>query len=372
MNKRLIENNEKQWIIDALSGKRPALTELYDVDVLVESAVKNGLAAVLFQMINEKKLDFTSELKEQLKKAYFSNMVRNMTISSVWQELIHVFADKHYRYIPLKGIFLSQYIYDDMTLRAMSDIDVLMLPEHAEKMYLTMLEMGAVTSEPHYVAKDDTSDHHLPGLSYKGVYIELHRGILPADASFNIPSEFIWSKAIDNNGSLRIHPHINLIYLCLHLYYTVRQGGIRLSWLYDFIIYSQSDEFMQCQGDFMRVLRDLKCADPVLAVLYTTEKLFDHSFSFIEYNVSSKTIRNVQKRMIYFINNELESSTEYGYEIAFERLKNQKGIAAKLEFIKERIFKPENAQSGTMKRLATLGGRFLGMVWQKITSPFRF
>ncbi|MBR8535186.1 nucleotidyltransferase family protein [Carboxylicivirga sediminis] len=368
----IIQSTEKQWLIEVLANKQPKWPMSCDGDNAVHTAVQNGVGALVFQTISEQKLDCPPEVKAELKKAYFTNLMRNANIEQVWKELKVEMEQLQFSYIPLKGIYLSQYIYTDSTLRAMSDIDVLMKPQEADELYLQLLGKGAVSAEPGYQPYSSTTDHHLPGLTYKGVYIELHRGLFPDDANYNLPVDLIWKQAIRHKHTLGIHPHLNLIYLCLHLYYTVKRGGLRIGWLYDFIIYSQSDEFGQCEGDFMQQLHELNCTEPVLGLLYATEDLFAYHFDFIEHGIKGKTIRSVKKRIIYFLNHQGEGGTDYSYEIALERLKNTKGLAAKLAFVKQRILKRDNNSQSTLKRLGTLSIRMLGMLRQKMISFFRF
>jgi hypothetical protein len=193
-DKKLIKSAEKQWLLDILSNKKPEWNDALDVEELLEVSIRHGLSAVLYQTIMDDDIVCSAALKAGLKKAYFSNFIRNTNISRVWEELRGLLDEQGYQYIPLKGIFLSQYIYSDMTLRAMSDIDVLLYPDDAEEFYVQMLEKGAASAEPDYVRKE-TTDHHLPGLTYHHVYIEIHRNILPNDASYLIPLELLWSKA---------------------------------------------------------------------------------------------------------------------------------------------------------------------------------
>lgn len=369
---RAINQGEKKWIIEVLGNQHPLWPDALDEQNTVQIAMQNGVGALLFNAINEQKLDCTPDVKALLKKAYFTNLMRNANIEQVWKELIEIMSHKHFRYIPLKGIYLSQYVYADSTLRAMSDIDVLMMPHEADSLYLELIQKGADSAEPAYQPYSVTTDHHLPGLTYKGVYVELHRGLFPVDANYNLPVELIWQHAGRQGHTLSIHPHMNLIYLCLHLYYTIKRGGLRIGWLYDFIVYSRSDEFKRCDGDFMQQVHDLNCTEPVLGLLYATEEIFGHQFDFIEHGQSSNVIRSVKKRVFYFLNHQGEGGTDYSYEIALERLKNTKGWAAKLTFIKDRLYRHENSAHIDLRRVCTISVRLLGMLRQKIISFFRF
>jgi hypothetical protein len=368
----LITSSEKRWIVDVLSKKHPAYVETLDVPEIVQIAVKNGLAAALFQELNSAEIVCPPHLKTELKKAYYSNLFRNTRLTKVWQELKELFERHQLAYVPLKGIYLSQYVYSDSTLRAMSDIDVLLKADDATKVYKLLLEQGAVSEAPLYNANEDTTDHHLPGLTYKGVYIEIHRGLFPDDATYNLLPDVVWHNLVRHQDTSTLHPKLNLLYFCLHLYYTVKRGGLRLSWLYDFIVFSQSDAFQQSEGDFMHLLRHHQCVEPVLAMLYAAEKVFDHRFPFIDHSIQSKIIRTIVKRTIYFANKQTESSTDYGYEIAFERLRNTKGLVNQLAFVKKMVFKPGNSTVENLRRIGLLSGRTLGMLRQKIVSFFRF
>jgi hypothetical protein len=372
IEKELITNNEVKWILDVLRHRQPMFPDAVDVQELVEVAIKNGVAAILFQAIADQQVACPEELKQGLKKAYMSNLLRNTKIESVWQELKQTIEQLGFPYIPLKGIYLSQYVYADPSLRPMSDIDVLMKPDQADTLYVKLLEQGAVSAEPGYVPWQSTTDHHLPGLTYRGVYIELHRGLFPEDATYNLPVHQVWAASVSQHSTQSIHPHMNLIYFCLHLYYTIKRGGLRIGWLYDFVIYSRSYEFTEYKGDFMSTLNELKCTEPVLSLLYACERLFDCTFPFIEHEMRNREIRSIEKRVYYFLNHQGEGGTDYSYEIAIERLKNTKGLVNKLAFIRARVFKAENSDQSTVKRVGLLSRRMLGMLRQKVVSFFRF
>jgi len=371
-DKDLINQPELRWMLAVLSNENPEHVDRGNVEKLVERAIGNGLGAVLYQKIVDKRIECEPQLVARLKKAYFSNLVRNTNISSVWNELKAILEANQLQYIPLKGIYLSQYIYSDSTLRAMSDIDLLLHADDADFLYFKMLEKGAETSDASYSTDSKKTDHHLPGITYKGVYIEIHRNIVPDDATYKIPVDLLWSSSIRQGDIRSIHPHLNLIYFCLHLFYTVKRGGVRLSWLYDFIIFSQSAEFKNCKGDFMETLSRQGCKEPVLAVLFASEKLFNYTFSFIDHSFKTKAISAIERRVFYFLNSEGEGGTDYGYEIAFERLANTKGIRNKFRFIKERVYQPDSSLSSSAKRIVLLVARTIGMLRQKISSRIKF
>jgi len=372
-NKRnTLKSHEKQWILDVISHRSPEYASKLEINKVVSEAFKNGLGSLCYQYIIDDKIDCPNDLLSALKNGSFNTLIQNTRIKHIWDELSQLCVSNNFAFLPLKGIFLSQYIYKDMALRPMSDIDILLHPNDAEDLYLQLIELGASSSEPDYVRESETTDHHLPGLTYKGVYIELHRSLMSLDATYKINLQTIWNNATTFNNTQTIAPNINLIYFCLHLYYTTLRGGMRLSWLNDIIIFSKHEHFCNTEEDFMNTLQKLNLETPIIGILRATEDIFDYTFTFIESHKLSKKNKSIYKRILFLVNNEEEvSGTNYSYEVALERLKNTDGIANKWRFIQKRIF---NSDSGldTSKRILLVSSRMLGMVKQKISNLFRF
>lgn len=370
--KNIITSPEKQWVIDVVSRKKPVLSSQLETSKIVSEALRNGMGALTYQYINDDNIECNDGMKLQFKKSAYHTLIQNTRIKHVWDELLKLCADNNFETLPLKGIFLSQYIYSDMVLRPMSDIDILLNPEEAEELYIQLIGLGAKTSDPDYIRKRTTTDHHLPGLTYKGVYIELHRSLMSLDATYKLSNELIWNNTISYKGTDTIEPNINLIYFSLHLYYTTLRGGIRLSWLYDLMIFAESEHFTKSEGNFIKTLKALKMEAPIIGILKAAEDIFDYEFTFADTsNLNSKN-KSIYKRILFLVNNEESvSGTDYSYELALERLKNTKGLNNKWQFIKERVFN-KNGNIDTFKRITLVSSRMLGMVKQKLRNMLRF
>ena len=153
--------------------------------------------------------------------------------------------------------------YGDAGLRPMSDIDVLVSPDNAEKAYHLLLKAGF--QGPTSFVDNPLSDHHLPPLSYQGQTIELHRYLFPPFSKYYINERVIWEHTQDyhmgDTTVLGLKPAFHALYIATHLYYTYRRGGMRLSWFYDLKIVDEL--LVDCHpNEINQLVRDLKIELP--------------------------------------------------------------------------------------------------------------
>ncbi|TLX70838.1 nucleotidyltransferase family protein [Labilibacter sediminis] len=357
-------STEEQWIINQIKNTPSSIPANFNIHDAHSFATKNGIAPYLYFLIMEDKQGINPELEKLLKQDYLSSLLRNTKIHSVWSEIYQLFTEHKLTAIPLKGIFLSKYIYIDSSHRPMSDIDVLFSSSEYEKAYQLLLSSGAEKSNEEVADHDEKTGHHLPGIIYKGVLIEVHKSLFPLDTNYQLPISEIWPSITKFKDTLTLSPVHNLIYLCLHTYTTMQRGGIRLSWLLDIFLLCQSEYFIKSKGLFEETLIKLKLEKPVLDVLQKTDFIFNLDLGFISHLDCKKLSNREQARFIGFIKESDQQNTNHSYTIAFERLKNTRGIKNKFFFIRSvMLSKRKNENFAFIKRTFRLMYRTLNMLF---------
>lgn len=69
--------------------------------------------------------DFPNELLQEVKDCYYQNLSHNMLLYEDLKAILHACKDKDIKIVLLKGAFLARFVYEDLGLRPMTDIDIL-------------------------------------------------------------------------------------------------------------------------------------------------------------------------------------------------------------------------------------------------------
>ncbi len=325
---------EETSILQNLVGKEIPYNPNFNTDQIHTFAQKQGFDPYLFYIYKDKKDNIPAELYNAFKKNYLSSFVRNTKIHAIWKELKIVFKTNNLAPIPLKGLVLSSIIYPDAALRPMSDMDILFFDDQPQKAFDLLLTMGGICNQKE-ADHDKKTGHHMPGITYKGIYIEIHRSLFDSDMQHIIPNNFLKKHLIITKELTTFTPEVNFIYLSLHAFHTMRRGGIRLSWFLDLIIFAQKQTISFVK--FAEIMDELKVKEPLQQIVSKTEYLFDIKFDFIPDNFRKPLSSGDKYKFIDLIHSGKKTNTNYSYAIALERLKNAKGIKNKAAFLRSVI-----------------------------------
>ncbi|MGQ1787093.1 nucleotidyltransferase family protein [Saccharicrinis sp. GN24d3] len=366
MTKQGYFTNEEIILLDWIQGKITRPNEAFSIEKAHLFALKNGLSPYLFHRIKDNKEIIPDELYPILKKDYFNALFRNTRIQNVWKEIQELLNAHHLSFVPLKGIFLAQYIYPDFNTRPMSDLDILIMYGQAQQAFDLLVSKGAQHSGEKQAAHDKKTGHHLPGIIFKGVLIELHTSLFPLDVDYQIPNDLIEKSLIKYDNVFTLPPMLNFCYLCMHAYSTMRRGGIRLSWFLDLVLLSQSEYFKADKLELTKIIQQLNIQVPVLDVMKKAEFLFDYRFEFVPKSLQGSLSTTESSVFVRLIQESGQQNTDYSYAIAFERLKNTKGLGNKLRFIKSVLLRGDNTRvTSLIKRLWTVTTRSFRMFLSK-------
>lgn len=194
----------------------------YSWEELIRHAELQGVAPLLYKHLSA--IDFTLPdghqriLRSLYQRSRMANQIRNQVVTDILQS----FYEQRIDVLLIKGIALSNDIYESPALRPMRDIDLLVGRQDLETACSILTEQGFAQDLKHDIPDDY---YHLPPMykSVKGlpVNIEIHHELLPP-----YPSYPVWSYDTFQNSShtFRIDEVIattlnledNLHYLYLH------------------------------------------------------------------------------------------------------------------------------------------------------------
>ncbi|MBU1871466.1 MAG: nucleotidyltransferase family protein [Candidatus Omnitrophica bacterium] len=197
-------------------------------DYLLKTAEDDGVISLLYRILK----DFGNGLVPDrvgdiLKRNYLETTARNFFILSELSKALKAFADNEIPVIVLKGASFLENIYQDIGLRPIGDVDILIKKERLPQIDSSLKEQGY--SSPHrwadYIDKPDTK--YLNSISYvKGpIHLHIHWHIINTSIATylninEIKMDRFWQEArpasIAGVESLAMASHHLLIHLSEH------------------------------------------------------------------------------------------------------------------------------------------------------------
>lgn len=202
------------------------LGEVLNWDYVIECSVRQGISPLLYwnlsKLSNEKAVPY--EVMKNLKNVYYSSLARNMLLYDELGKVLKAFKKAGIDTIVLKGAFLAEKIYQNIGLRPMNDLDLLIKEKDLTKAKNELAElMYSDTFHTKYYEQLQTvlSNEHLFVHKSKEIYIDLHWNILPPESPYKLDINELWENARPTNiagaETLILAPEDLLQHLCLHL-----------------------------------------------------------------------------------------------------------------------------------------------------------
>jgi hypothetical protein len=196
---------------------------------LLEQARIQGLAPLLYKcLVKERKEDkLPEEVRAGLRHSYLDCLVNNL---ARYNELHKILVEYQKNGIPtllLKGSYLAKFIYQDIGLRIMSDMDLMVSQSNLPPAIGILRELGYSGAELPLTADELDFFHHAPVLEKPGqIRIELHWTLADKDRGLKIDEQGLWQRAesvqIDNVEALVLSPEDLILHTCIHATYSDR------------------------------------------------------------------------------------------------------------------------------------------------------
>lgn len=203
-----------------------------DWGYFLKEARNNGIPAIIYSKLNDNKaelLNIPSDIFEELKRDFYLNAAKNTLIFNDLRRVLESFNKTGVPVIALKGAALAEKVYNNIALRPMSDIDLLVKKEDLLCLDEQLKILGYWPSD-RAVNDIDFTSTYLTTLDYRSssknsipLHIHWHfvNSTIPSDSYIkNIKMEKIWQEAaktkIAGVETLVMAPHHLLIHLSEH------------------------------------------------------------------------------------------------------------------------------------------------------------
>ena len=132
----------------------------------------------------------------QLHVASLQSAARNILIYEELKKILEILFNEGIPVILLKGSYLAAEVYQDIALRPMCDLDILLKKEDLEKGENVLKAIGYSTRRPYLPEVDSVMHQHiLPFTKVNAVPVEVHWNIFDPEVPFNPDVDGLWQRA---------------------------------------------------------------------------------------------------------------------------------------------------------------------------------
>lgn len=222
---------------DELEQINSLISQIKDWDYFIHTIIDRGIGPLLFKKLpllnNNTQIPETVKIK--LQQVYYKTFSRSTILYDYFRKIVEEFSIHNIPVIALKGIYLSEWLYQDIGLRQFSDIDLLVKKEDGEKCLAILAEMGYIPYEFKVaeIVKQNTEIVHYPPMIFNGVSIELHIKLHKSTEPYDMKADEIWKNSIpvtiNHVPVLTLNDDDLLIHLCLHLDKHFNSGHVQFT-----------------------------------------------------------------------------------------------------------------------------------------------
>jgi len=357
MKTKNILSSEERLLKDGLQAElsdssRNSLREILSNNLnwpyILEESITEGVSCLLYNNLLEFKHLIPQDIWEKFQGIYYKNTHRNIKASQDINIVLSSFNKENLKAIPLKGMFLAEKIYNNIALRAMADIDILVKKEDLPRIDKTLENLGYKTRVHKGLLYNAIEKSYMNSVDYfktdktsPALHIHWHivNVTLPTYMyTKNIKMERFWECArptrLADAETLELAPHHLILHLAEH---ALKHSFDRL------ILLSDIDAVIKKYGgqiNWDRLIQEtieFGMERQVYYSLYFSRYFLDSEVpGYVLANLRPKRISFLEQRFFYAVrNNQRNSKLSY-----FVYLGIIKGIINKLRFILRTLFPP--------------------------------
>jgi hypothetical protein len=197
---------------------------------VVTLARQHGVSQLLYHCLKPLAVTLPGQMAGELKRDYLVLAHRNICLYQALSKLLRLLREKNIAVIVLKGAYLAEAVYDNIGLRGMGDIDLLVRKGDLKRIEQELLALGGVPEDCNRVIAHD--NHHF---AYRlldiGIRVEFHWTLHAMD-SVQKDIDGLWSRAQSVTGAQTqiqaLSPEDLLLHLCLHMAQHAHEMNIRM------------------------------------------------------------------------------------------------------------------------------------------------
>ncbi len=231
-HKILLDSINNRFEFSDLAGLNPE-----NWDTLVSEASRHRIAPLLYNKIKlaEAESMIPPDAVRKFREKYLANAYRNTVLFHQLTELVARLNNRDIPVILLKGAHLAEFVYKDISLRPMSDLDILVKEEDLHETVQISFSAGYQFFYDKNPEKEKTNKNYEYGIMSDFIHfqalihpetkcmLEIHCFITSEDSPFEIPICGLWERAqpatLNSNNIYLLSPEDLIIHLCMHAAY---------------------------------------------------------------------------------------------------------------------------------------------------------
>ncbi len=179
---------------------RPSFPGAEDWPAVLDAADRHGLKPYLNHRLRSRPaletVSVPDSVWDDLRKSYLLNVTLNLKRFHFLGVALRALAAAGVPVIVLKGGYLAEAVYDNIALRTMCDIDILVQRESIPAAAEALASAGFDPQEHHlYPPPPDANEYHFFHRQ-SGCLVELHWEIINPEYPFQLKPDAVWSAAI--------------------------------------------------------------------------------------------------------------------------------------------------------------------------------
>jgi len=305
-----------------------------------------GTAPLLFKVLKKNNLSHLvpEVYYNYLQSLYYQTHSQNILALEQLKKVLAAFNKAGIKTILLKGIASAEFIYKDLGLRPMGDIDIMVEPDNILAGEKILFELGYINEMPYKSYKLRTLNiyNHLNTFHYKNIKLELHRELNSSHHIYRIPSEFVWKNIkqvnIEGETAYTLNTEANIQYLSIHSVVHFLNKKIRLN---SFADIAELLKIEKNNINWKTLENDCKTHKNTLAVeralsisrTYLSAPVPDNLFK--SFNASEGSLDN---EFVLLLNNQTEKIHSKAPSDYFKKIKNIDGYRNRLNYLLAEAF----------------------------------
>ncbi|NTV09127.1 MAG: nucleotidyltransferase family protein [Chlorobium limicola] len=227
MNLPTSEMNIRNFLLSTLQGDHVGIAALGrqfsgdDWKRIIDASDRHGISSLMHSNLKDSQASIPEKIRKALHLRYLRTAEQNLRRYHLVSGIIKAASLAAIPLIPLKGIYLAQRIYENIALREMSDVDLLVRPKHLNIFGEILIENGFF---PLHTEKEPflKTGHHLRySHDQSGLVVEVHWDLMDPEDTITVDIDALWDRSRPMNEELPSIRELSaedlLLYLSVHL-----------------------------------------------------------------------------------------------------------------------------------------------------------
>ena len=253
---------------------------------IARRAERHGLSPLIYWKFRQDQTLLPPVIYNQFKQAYLTTLGRNRIFFAELERVLGWLTSQGITVVLLKGAVFARTLYEDIGLRPMSDLDILLRKEDISDAVHLLKQHGyeePVLHQSDLLKQDVSHDVHLHLARPPHVDIEVH-WLLVGGEKFRHKTdmEWFWQRIVPltgwGEGVATLSPTAHLLYLCAHLGYQHGLGLIGWLWLLELARFLETYRQEIDWNDFVEGANHLTWSAAAYYTLQAVCQLFPQSF----------------------------------------------------------------------------------------------